>query len=296
MIILDGGMGRELERMGAPFAQPEWSAKALLEKPESVLEAHTAYVQAGADVITTNSYALVPFHIGEECFNELAPSLLTLSGKLASEAKLQANHDIKVAASIPPMFGSYKPALFDAKKATPMLEMFADCLCPYSSIILAETMSSKAEIQSVMDVFFGCGKPLWISMSLQDEAESGMPCLRSGEKLIDVLPMFSSDEVDALLFNCSQPEVMLDAVTMTNTMTSQSFQIGVYANAFPPLEAMRNANEEISPIREELTPERYFEFAHQWQSAGASIIGGCCGIGPEHIKKLNVLKNSPLTN
>lgn len=66
--ILDGGMGRELERIGAPFRQPEWSALALMEAPEMVRRVHEDYIRAGAKVITTNSYALVPFHIGEGRF------------------------------------------------------------------------------------------------------------------------------------------------------------------------------------------------------------------------------------
>ena len=49
--ILDGGMGRELQRRGAPFRQPEWSALALSEAPEAVIAVHTAYIEAGAGVI-----------------------------------------------------------------------------------------------------------------------------------------------------------------------------------------------------------------------------------------------------
>ena len=61
MKILDGGMGIYLRESGAPFKQPEWSALALIEAPETVKNTHRAYVDAGADIITTNSYALVPF-------------------------------------------------------------------------------------------------------------------------------------------------------------------------------------------------------------------------------------------
>ena len=68
LLVLDGGMGRELAAMGAPFRQPEWSALALIEAPRMVLAAHAAFVAAGADVVTTNSYALVPFHIGDARF------------------------------------------------------------------------------------------------------------------------------------------------------------------------------------------------------------------------------------
>ena len=51
--VLDGGTGRELRRIGAPFRQPEWSALALIEAPQFVSEVHSSYIAAGADVITT---------------------------------------------------------------------------------------------------------------------------------------------------------------------------------------------------------------------------------------------------
>ena len=76
MIILDGGLGRELQAMGAPFRQPEWSALALMEGAEYVRAAHDAFLQAGADIITTNSYAIVPFHIGADVFKSRASELL----------------------------------------------------------------------------------------------------------------------------------------------------------------------------------------------------------------------------
>ena len=80
MIILDGGLGRELKAMGAPFRQPEWSALALMEGPHFVRAAHEAFIDAGADIITTNSYAVVPFHIGEATFQERAGELLSSQG------------------------------------------------------------------------------------------------------------------------------------------------------------------------------------------------------------------------
>jgi S-methylmethionine-dependent homocysteine/selenocysteine methylase len=66
--ILDDGTGRELLRVGAPFRQPEWSALALIEAPEFVTRAHRAFIAAGAEVITSDSYALVPFHLGAARF------------------------------------------------------------------------------------------------------------------------------------------------------------------------------------------------------------------------------------
>ena len=79
--VLDGGMGRELMRIGAPFRQPEWSALALIEDPEWVVRAHTNFIDAGAQVITTNSYAIVPFHISDDLFAPDGRRLAEVSGQ-----------------------------------------------------------------------------------------------------------------------------------------------------------------------------------------------------------------------
>ena len=106
--ILDGGMSRELVRLGAQLRQPEWSALALMQSPDIVRRAHEEFIAAGADVITTNSYALVPFYMGEERFRTDGRSLIGLAGRLAREAAEGAkDRRVLVAGSLPPIFGSY---------------------------------------------------------------------------------------------------------------------------------------------------------------------------------------------
>ena len=118
--ILDGGMGRELKKIGAPFRQPEWSALALMQSPELVSDVHTHFLNAGAAVITTNTYALVPFHIGDQTFNEQAFKLAETAAKLARDAvnaqQGEQEGNLSVAGCIPPAFGSYRPDLFDASR------------------------------------------------------------------------------------------------------------------------------------------------------------------------------------
>jgi homocysteine S-methyltransferase len=63
-------------------------------------------------------------------------------------------------------------------------------------------------------------------------------------------------------------------------------QIGVYANAFPPQAAEAQANTQLLALRAELTPEGYLGWAKDWVARGATVVGGCCGIGPEHIARL----------
>ena len=84
--LLDGGMGRQLSRMGAPFRLPEWSALALIEAPEFVSRAHAAFIDGGAQIITTNSYGLAPSRIGEARFTSQGLTLADRAGRLARAA------------------------------------------------------------------------------------------------------------------------------------------------------------------------------------------------------------------
>jgi S-methylmethionine-dependent homocysteine/selenocysteine methylase len=137
--------------------------------------------------------------------------LIALSGKLAQKVKGSTSQNIKVAAGIPPVFGSYSPDDFVTADAVTMLEVFKQHLLPFTDIVLAETQSSIDEVTTIQKVFADCGQPLWISMTLEDATESPDPRLRSGELLSDALSAINLDQVEAILFNCSQPEVMAAA-------------------------------------------------------------------------------------
>jgi len=290
MIILDGGLGRELQAMGAPFRQPEWSALALMEGPEYVRDAHDAFLQAGADIVTTNSYAIVPFHIGADVFEARANELLRLSGKLARVAADDAGRQVRVAASVPPMFGSYQPEKFDPYAAADMMRLFRDELSDYADLYLAETLGSVEEAELFLTEFIPTGRPVWLSITLEDvDVIVGQPRLRSGEPLGDVLALFQTQMADALLFNCSQPEVMEDAIAVAHAHFSGDHppMIGVYANAFPLADdKYEGANATLHQLRQDITPDAYADYAKRWAAAGARIIGGCCGITPAHIKCL----------
>lgn len=289
LIILDGGMGRELHRRNAPFRQPEWSALALMETPEIVRDVHLDYIQAGANVITTNSYAVVPFHIGERFYHQ-GETLAARAGKLAKEAVQQSGKSVLVAGSLPPLFGSYRPDLFNPDLATTLARPLIQGLSPYADLWLAETQSSLIEMQTWRQLLADDPRPFWCSFTLDDSAHQTEPKLRSGELVADIIPQVLALNVAAISFNCSQIEVMAAALTQAKQIIEQynpTVLLGVYANAFEPQpEEMQAANEAIDEIRRDSTPENYLYWAKKWREIGANIIGGCCGIGPEHIAKL----------
>jgi S-methylmethionine-dependent homocysteine/selenocysteine methylase len=283
--VLDGGTGRELHRVGAPFRQPEWSALALIEAPEAVRQVHESYLAAGADVITSNSYALTPFHIGAGRFAAEGQSLADLAGRMGRDA-IGAGPG-RLAGSLPPVLGSYRPDLFDPQTATPLLQTLVDGLAPHVDLWLAETLSSIAEARLVREVLGPLSRPLWVSFTLRDDGDPAAAVLRSGEAAADAARAAVDIGAETLLFNCSQPEVMLGAITAARAATgSVALKLGVYANAFPPQRPDALANDGLDPIREDLEPADYAAFARAWHAAGAEVIGGCCGIGPAHIRAL----------
>lgn len=319
--ILDGGMGRELERRGVPFRQPEWSALALSLAPDSVRDTHLDYIAAGATVITVNSYAVTPFHLDERFFSE-GEQLIETAAKLAFEAvqiskKKVSNNpvSVQIAGCLPPLFGSYQPDLFDAKQAPAIARPLLSGQVDYVDTWLVETQSSITEALTWYQLITeftatqtdSTPKPIWIAFTLDDnDLDSNddnirvqknivssqtvsTPMLRSGETVAEAIRVMMTLNIDAILFNCSQPEVMNAALQVAKEMidsASSTLQLGVYANAFVAKQNHKQANAQLRQMRQDTTPEQYLKWASLWQASGATIIGGCCGIGVEHIQYL----------
>lgn len=288
--ILDGGMGRELKRVGAPFAQPEWSALALMQAPEQVQAVHRSFIDAGAQVITTNNYAVAPFHLGAERFDARCEELTDLAGRLARAAAAESGrHDVRVSGCLPPLLGSYRPDRFDADTARRHYPRIVAALAPHVDLWLAETMSCLAEGRCAAEAVAGQGEPLWLSFTLVDELDAERPLLRSGESLADALALAIEVGAEALLFNCSLPEVIGQALAELGPQRdarAPQLRLGGYGNTFTPRRAEAEANSEIAELREEVSPAHYAELAAAWTRSGADVLGGCCGIGPEHIAAL----------
>jgi len=324
-IILDGGMGRALECAGAPFSQPFWSAQALMEAPDMVAQVHRDFIQAGAQVITTNSYAVVPAHIGADLFAQDGRALIRLAAELArAEADIAADYDggntsdnasdntsdnagqdaaggddgyggapVQVAACVPPVFGSYQPDQFDAAAAPDLLAAFFEEQAPYADLFLAETISALEEARILQDVYqtYGYDKPLWLSFTLQERFdETAVPHLRSGERLDAALQTILDDGIAAaVLLNCCAVEDISAAFTQCGPVMDahQDVQFGAYANAFGRTKGSRSPTDGLSVMRDDIAPETYLDYARQWQQNGARIIGGCCGVGPDYIALLS---------
>ena len=283
LTILDGGMGGELIRRGWPSGGL-WSAKALLENPEVVRAVHQDYVSAGAQVIITNSYSTVPSYLAKEDMQSRYVELTEIAARLAREVADAAPAEVRVAGCLPPLSESYRPDLVPGDdESRPIYSEIIKALSSEVDLYLCETMSSVREAvnaaSSVRET--DPDKPLWIALTLADEPGGG---LRSGENMDQVVSALEPYDVDAFLFNCTDPTsisvALEELVPLTNKPT------GAYPNRFhvPPGWTLDN---EIAVEPTEMTVEDYLGFVDTWRRSGATIIGGCCGVGPEFIAALS---------
>ena len=229
------------------------------------------------------------FIIGEERFAREGLALAATAGQLARTAADAAPQPVKVAGSLPPLFGSYRPDLFQPERVADLLTPLLQGLAPHVDLWLAETQSSIVEARAIHAGLPKDGKPFWLSFTLKDEDTDEVPRLRSGEPVAEAAAVAAELGVETLLFNCSQPEVIgaaIDAARDTFERLGVKINIGAYANAFPPQPKEATANDGLDPLREDLDPPGYLHWAIDWQQRGASHLGGCCGIGPEHIAVL----------
>jgi homocysteine S-methyltransferase len=130
----------------------------------------------------------------------------------------------------------------------------------------------------------GSSLPLWISFTLDDHAPG---TLRSGEPIDEAVAVALDLGAEAVLFNCCQAETITAAMAIAARRTDGRAAIGGYANRFVDSHTSSGeANAQISAFRDDLDPSSYGEFVDRWIETGATVVGGCCGMTPDHIASL----------
>ena len=285
--VMDGGMGRELIRRGVATRTGLWSAQALLDAPDVVVEAHRSFIAAGARMITTNSYSCVPSYLGKADRADSYLEFAALAGRLARAAASDSEHDVIVAGGLPPLSESYRPDLVvDDATARPVYAALAETLEPYVDVFLCETMSSIREARNAAEADRAAGTPrslpVYVSWTLNEEPGAG---LRSGESIMDAFRAVDDLDLDGFLFNCTHPDAIEAGVEQVARLTDKP--TGGYPNRFN-IPAGWTLDSEISvEDRTDFETDRFVSAALRCIERGAQFVGGCCGISPEDIAALS---------
>lgn len=288
IVLLDGGMGQELVRRSPDPITPLWGAKVMHERPELVQGLHEDFVRAGAKVLTVNSYTCTRPRLKDKGGIENAAALFESLQRAACEIVVAAadgmGADVAIAGSLPPLVGSYSPdSVLPVEEAARQFAEIAELQSDYVDLFICETMSSIQEAQGALAGARVAGKPIWLAVTVNDDDGTS---LRSGEPLADLLQAVQGAEgLQAILVNCTRPEAVDQAMPI---LAGGDLPFGAYANGFTKIAESYRPGSAVTELstRTDLGPEAYTDFAMGWVAQGATIIGGCCEVGPAHIAHL----------
>ncbi len=281
--LLDGGMGQELLARTGATPTGLWSTQVMIDHPDAVRGVHDDYFAAGADIATTNTYAIHRDRLVKAGCEDQFEALHQQAVDIAVAAR-DAYGAGQVAGSLGPLGWSYKAEFAPpSEEAAPLYAEIVALHDPHVDLFILETMCG---VDQARGGLMGCtrtDKPVWLALSVDDDDGTR---LRSGEPLADVLSLLDEFDASAVLLNCSRPEAISAGLSV---LATGDRPFGAYANGFTSIsDSFKEAGATVDRLetRRDLGPSEYANFADAWMQTGATIIGGCCEVGPSHIAEL----------
>jgi homocysteine S-methyltransferase len=283
-IILDGGTGTDLQSRGAPMSGDTWCADANLSHPELVREVHRGYIEAGADIITANTYATSPLlfsHLGR------IDDMLRIDAAAVALAKESVvGTEVCVAGSVstmrPVVRGGDRNTEVDIDEATAraLFQRKADGLrAAGCDLLLMEMMRDTDYAVWASEAALATGLPVWIGISTERGKSGELQGWGRDDCALE-------DIVRAL--TALQPAVMMIMHTSVNDTDAALAVLRKYWTG--PIAVYPECGYFEMPdwrFVDVIAPEDLVRKSRDWQSVGATIFGGCCGIGPGHIAALS---------
>jgi homocysteine S-methyltransferase len=279
VVVLDGGLSNQLAATGHDLSDALWSARLLADAPDAIVDAHRAYLDAGARVLTTASYqATFEGFARRGLAGDAVDALLRRSVRLAREV-IDARPDppaVWVAASV----GPYGAMLADGSEYRGRYGLTAEALARFhrprmrvlaaagADVLACETVPDVVEAQALLDVLAELGVPAWLSYTVDG------PRTRAGQPLDEAFAVAADRaEVIAVGVNCCRPTDVGPAVEVAARVTGK------------PVVAYPNSGERWdAAARAWVGPASPADLAvADWVAAGVRLVGGCCRVGPTGI-------------
>jgi S-methylmethionine-dependent homocysteine/selenocysteine methylase len=292
MVILDGGLGSEIVRRGV-----RWRQHGLRTDAETVRAIHRDYIDAGADIVTTDTFQMSRrtylnlFRNLDHMRRIGAPGLESQAAQLIERAVLTArqaaeNTAVAIAGSVSPVNHCFRPDLSPPFDEALREHMETTRLLAGSGVdfILLETMNNAAEAAAALEAAKKTALPVWVSFTL----EPGGKNLLSGEPIADGVRAVERIGGDAILLNCAPPDDMTAGLEELREISALPFGAYAHIGRYDPPSWKFDFHPQFTDT-ETCPPEKYSLHARRWRELGATIIGGCCGTTPDHIKAVREL-------
>ena len=289
-MVLDGGLSNELENQGCSLLDSLWSAEILQSNPNAIVASHLAYLEAGAQCIITASYqASVEGFKAKGYSKPEAEEVIRKSILLAEEAirLFMVSHREASKPLIAASIGPYGAYLADGSEYHGDYGVDDSLLTDFhkkrialidstnADFMACETIPSLQEALVLSDIISETTKSTWISFSCKDHQH-----LNDGTPVANcIVPLAKNPQIFAIGVNCTSPKFISGLITEIRS-AGWGKKVVVYPNSGEAYNAKTKSWMGVSE------PLLFAEMASEWIDLGADIIGGCCRIGPEHIKSL----------
>jgi S-methylmethionine-dependent homocysteine/selenocysteine methylase/SAM-dependent methyltransferase len=282
-VLLDGGTGTELPpREHDPHALDErlWGTQALLDDPDAVLGVHRRYVDAGCDVICTNTWGLPSALLenGPRLWDSSRPvhwmDIARQGMRLARRAVDEGGRTGECAVAFSLNGDVDSPQ--GAETVRLLARVFAD---EPPDLVLVETIAIlRPSLEATIERLLAIGLPLWLSFRRCRQGLCGVYGEHwggpEGDEFGRAARRFEELGAGALLVNCVPPDHVDGMISYLRDFTDLPL------GAYPNLGYLTNEGWRQDPG---ISGAGYAELALGWRAEGAQIVGGCCGVGPEHI-------------
>jgi|AntRauTorckE5430_2_1112549.scaffolds.fasta_scaffold00049_25 S-methylmethionine-dependent homocysteine/selenocysteine methylase len=279
IVLLDGGLGQEIYRRAAKVSSLLWSVAVMHEQPDVVTAVHSDFIRAGAKTLSLNTYAATPSRLLRHGQLEQLAAIHQNAFELLEQAVKATGACVDIAGCLPPLAGSYQ---------NQPVRSFEDLRDEYSVLVKQQAMADVLLIETMTNTLEACaacaaaselGKPYSVSFRLEADGK-----LMSGETLAEAVAAVSPYSPAAVTLNCCDPELISAAMP---ELVRLHPCVGGYANAFKSVEAMAQGGlADALEVRTDISPQAYTAHVRQWLKDGATVIGGCCEITPEHVRHI----------
>ncbi len=280
-LVIDGGMGTELQKSGAPMDGRVWSATSNLSHPHAVRGAHEAFIKAGAEVIITNTFSSARHMLEPAGYGDRVEEVNLDAVKLAHEARDNAGSgSLAIAGSICEWTTSDIQRWQTPAEVGESAREQAKLLARGGVDLIALEMCERLDFSvAVTEAALEAGLPLWIGLSAQSsEGRSSLSVFDfpelDFETLVEGLADYPVEIVNIMHTAIHDIEAALEIVRR-----HWDGPVGVY----PESGMFTMPNWQFVDVIE---PDALVTEARKWVDAGVRLVGGCCGLGPDHITAL----------
>ena len=295
--ILDAGMGQELLKRGLVTKGTLWSATSLIDKKFNslVVDAHLSSIEAGAEVILTNTFTTRRVRMEQNQVGDLFQFANKRACELAIKAKELSNKNIFIAGSLPAQNDTYE---VDKRQKNIIEKDFFDqasIINPYIDFFYLDVLSSGREVEIALNIIHKLDKNVLVGLHIKKNGK-----LPSGETITEIVKKYKDANWLGVVAACVSLEII---EKISDELKSLEIPYGFKANLWAveePLPVHRFNNSGHNEVgknpniilgkRDEVDGKVFGEFAKKIIKKGATILGGCCETDSSHIKELSKLK------